>query len=137
MEKTIWITNPFLSKENRSQDALLRTFDLPGLIDRMKHEQSWKKRELNAKILVKTPEMKIVLTALHEGSEINSFQSNDSVTFQILEGKLKFHAQKDSVTLDKDQMLTVHENIKYSLTTKEDTVFLLTISTGIMQPAEN
>jgi quercetin dioxygenase-like cupin family protein len=78
-----------------------------------------------------------VLTALHENTEVNSFQSNDSITFQIIEGKLKFHARKESITIDKGQLLTLHENIKYSLTAMEETVFLLTITNGTLQKAEN
>ena len=81
--------------------------------------------------LLKSPEKQIVLTALHEGTEINSFQANDSITFQIIEGKLVFYANKESVTLEMGQMMTVQEKVKYSLTTWEDTVFLLTIATSV------
>ena len=88
-------------------------------------------------ILLKSPDKQIVLTALHEGTEINSFQSNDSITFQIIEGKLKFQTRKESVTLNKGQLLTLHENIKYSLTTSEETVFLLTIANSTLKQAEN
>ena len=60
---------------------------------------------------------------MHEGTEILSYQSNDSVTFQIIEGKLKFHIRKDTVTLNKGQLLTLEENVKYWLTTDQETVF--------------
>ena len=88
-------------------------------------------------ILLKSPGKQIVLTALHEGTEINSYQSNDSITLQIIEGKLRFQTRKESITLDKGQLLTLHENIKYSLSTMEETVFLLTIANGILKPGEN
>jgi quercetin dioxygenase-like cupin family protein len=114
------------------------SYDLPALIEKMKHSNSWAKGELNAMILLKSPDKQIVLTALHEGTEITSFQSNDSITFQIIEGKLKFHTRKESLTLDKGQLLTLHENIKYSLTSREETVFLLTIAnSNLSQSAEN
>jgi quercetin dioxygenase-like cupin family protein len=79
-------------------------------------------------ILLKSPEKQIILTAMHEGTEILSFQANDSVTFQIIEGKLRFHHRKDIVTLNKGQLMTLNDNIKYRLTSDEETVFLLTIS---------
>jgi len=113
----------------------LCTFDLPTLIEKMKHSQSWAKGEVNAMILLKKPDKQIILTALHEGTEIQSFQSNDSITFQIIEGKVKLHTQKESVILDQGQLLTIHENTNYSLTTKEETVLLLTIANGTLQPA--
>jgi len=122
---------------NRPLNASLLTFDLPALIETMKQSQAWAKGELNAMILLKSPDKQIVLTALHEGTEIKSFQSNDLITFQIIEGKVKFHTRKESVTVDKGQLLTLHKKIRYSLTTKEETVFLLTIATGSLQPAES
>jgi quercetin dioxygenase-like cupin family protein len=128
-------TNPTLSKKNRLRIASLLTFDLPTLIKKMKHDHNWEKGELNAMILLKSHDKQIVLTALHEGTEINSFQSDDSITFQIIEGKIQFHTRNESVTIAKGQLLTLHENIKYSLTTDEETVFLLTIANGTLQPA--
>jgi quercetin dioxygenase-like cupin family protein len=130
-------TKPPLRKNNRSLNATLLTFDLPTLIEKLKHSYTWAKGELNAMILLKRPDKQIVLTALHEETEIISFQSNDSITFQIIEGKLRFHTRKESITLDKGQLLTLHEKIKYSLTTWEETVLLLTIANRTFQPAEN
>jgi quercetin dioxygenase-like cupin family protein len=126
-----------LRKDNRTGNAPLQKYDLPTLIVKMKNSYTWAQGELKAMILMKNPYKQIVLTALHEGTAINSFQSNDSITFQIIEGKLKFHTHKESVTLEKGQLLTLHEHIKYNLTTQEETVFLLTIANRILQPAEN
>ena len=136
MKKELLKTKSPLSKENKSKSTSLRTFDLPTLIEKMKHEHTWEKGELNVKILLKNPQKQIVLTALHEGSKIRSFQSNDSVTFQIMEGKLNLHTRKESIDLDKGQLLTLDENMKYSLTTDEKTVFLLTIAKGNQQAAQ-
>lgn len=129
-------TKPLHSKAGGPINSSFFTFDLPTLIENMKHSHSWAKGELNAMILLKSPYKNIVLTALHKGTEIISFQSSDSITFQIIEGKLKFHTRKENVTLDKGQLLTFNEKIKYSLTTREETVFLLTIANGTLKPAE-
>ncbi len=123
------------SKVKRSIHALSRTFDLPALVEKMKQKPAWVKKELNAMILLKSTEKEIVLATLHEGTEINSFQSNDSITLQIIEGKLKFRNRKESVTLDKGQLLVVQENMNFSLTTGEETVFLLTIANSALQRA--
>jgi quercetin dioxygenase-like cupin family protein len=114
----------------------LRLFDLPSLIEKLKH--TWTKGELNAMILLKRPDKQIVLTALRSGTEISSFQSGDSVTFHIIEGKLMFHTRKKTILLDKGQMLTLHENIEYKLTSREETVYLLTIAKNeLSQSMEN
>jgi hypothetical protein len=104
--------------------------DLHALIGSMKHIQSWRNEELNSLVLLNSPGRQIVLTALHEDTEISSFQSGDSVTFQIVEGKIKFRTRKASIFLNKGQELTLHENVKYTLTSMEDSVFFLTISGG-------
>ena len=102
-------------------------FDLPALIEMMKHSDTWSKGELNTLILVKNPDEKVLLTAIHKGTEINSFQEHDSVTFQILEGELRYSTHNDSVILVKGQLLTIREKIKYRLIAGDETVFLLTL----------
>jgi len=137
MEFETLTVKPALTVNDLSLNASLLMFDLPALIEMMKHSNTWAKGEINAMILLKSPGKQIVLTALHEGTEINSFQSDDSVTFQIIEGKLKLYTRKESVILDKGQLMTLHDNIRYRLTSTEETVFLLTIANGTLQPAEN
>lgn len=137
MEKDTLKTGLFIHNANRSLNASLLNFDLPTLIESMKHSHTWAMGELNAMILLKSPDKQIVLTVLHEGTEINSFQSNDSITFQIIEGKLLFQALKESVTLDKGQFFTLHDNIEYSLTTNDETVLLLTIANSSLKAVVN
>ena len=120
-----------------SSERKLSDFDLPSLISTMKNSNSWGKGELNALVLLKGPEEQIILTAIHDGTEIESFQSNDSVSFQIIKGQLKFHILKDSITIQKDQLITLREHIKYRLTTQEDTVFLLTVSNSTTRTVIN
>ncbi len=137
MGKESFKVNYLLRKDDLSRNPSLLIFDLPTLVEKMKHAQSWVNGELNAMILLKTPGKQIILTAMHDGTEIQSFQSNDSITLQIIEGKLIFHTRKESVILDEGQLLTIHENIKYSLTTKEETVLLLTIANKAFELSEN
>jgi hypothetical protein len=132
METETLKTKSHHSTVNHALKGSLRTFDLPAIIEKMKNSHTWLTGELNAMILLKSRYRQIVLTALHEGTEIDSFQSNDSVTFQIIEGKLMFHTSRESVTLKKGQLLTLHEKIKYSLKSREETIFLLTIANSVL-----
>ena len=137
MELEMLKTKPLLRRKKMAGKTSLNTFDLPVLVEMLKHSHSWANGELNAMILLKSPARKIVLTALHEGTEIVSFQSNDSITFKIIEGQLMFHTRKKTVTLDKGQLLTLQEKIRYCLIARKETMFLLTIANSILQPAEN
>lgn len=133
----IGLSEPFTSmglQEQAFKKPLL-TFDFPSLIEMIKNNPAWLRGELNAMILFKESDKQIVLTAMHEGTKIISFQSNDSVSFQILEGQLRFHTRYESVILNKDQVLTYQEKTKYSLTARLETVMLLTVLTNRMHPA--
>jgi quercetin dioxygenase-like cupin family protein len=125
------------TNNNRSSGCTLLGFNLPDLIATMKQSYAWTNGDLNAIILLKSADKQIVLTALHEGTEIKSFQSNESATFQIIEGKLRFRMRKDTVTLSEGQQMIIDEKIKYSVTTDVETVFLLTILNKIKVAAKN
>jgi quercetin dioxygenase-like cupin family protein len=125
------------TKNYRSSDCKLLAFDLPSLITTMKQSVSWANGELNAMILLKSPGKQIILAAMHEGTEIESYQANDSITFQIIEGNLKFHVRKDTITLHEGQLITLDEKIKYSLSSMVETVFMLTITDKISNTSHN
>ena len=131
MEIDILQTGLQLTQYQSSSDCKLSNFDLPSLIATMKRSYSWANGELNALILLKNRHEQIILTAIHEGTEIESFQSNDSVSFRIIEGNLMFHVLKGSFPLKKDQLMILKEHIEYRLTSEEETIFLLTISNDI------
>ena len=114
--------------DNMSVTSPLVSFDLPSLIENMKHSITWSKGELNAMLLLNNGDTQVMLTALHEKTEISAFQASDSVTIHIIEGELIFHAVKKTLTIREGQCLTLHDKVKYSLKSIEETVFLLTIS---------
>jgi quercetin dioxygenase-like cupin family protein len=126
METETLRTNPPTANNSTRKDNV--SYDLPTLISSMKEDYNWANKELNAVILSKDRKKQIILTSIHDGTEIESFQSKDSITFHILEGKLKFHTRDDTIILNEGQLMTLTKKIKYRLTTEEDTVFLLTIS---------
>ena len=123
----------YLKKIDRPVNALLNTFNLFTRIETKKHEPACVEGKLNSMVLLYRPEKKVLLTMFHEGVEIDSFQSNDSLTLQIIKGKLEFHTRKGSTILNEGKSYTLNENIHYTLTTTEETVFLWTITSGKLQ----
>jgi hypothetical protein len=113
------------------------TFDMPKLIQNIKQSHAWVSGELKTLILLRNPEKQILLTAIHEGTEIESFQSKDSITIKIIEGELEFHSGKGNVVLYKGQCLTLRDKIEYTLKTNEETFFLLTIVSGTRNQERN
>jgi hypothetical protein len=114
------------------ETGALYTSVMPDLIRKLKQDHGWNHGGLNAMILLKGREKQIVLTALHSGTEISSYQSNDSITIHIIEGALIFQTRKLSAILKKDQLLTLKEKTRYSLTSSEETVFMMTIESHLI-----
>ena len=112
-------------------------FDFPSLIANLKSEGNWIKGELASKILLISPGKSIILTAFHKGSEIKSSQIDESISIQLIEGKLKFKARKVLINLIKGQSLTLYEKTNYSLTALEDTVFTLTVENSPVHAVVN
>jgi quercetin dioxygenase-like cupin family protein len=114
-----------------------QVYDLPALILNMKNNPEWESGELNALILLNNSNKKVVLTVMHDRTEVSSFQSGDSVTFQVIEGRMKFHTSIETVILGKGQLLSLHDKTKFSMTTLEESAFLLTILTGSLKSIQD
>ena len=106
-------------------------FDIPLLIETLKQDPSWSRRELSTMILLKSPVKNIVLTLLPAGIEIKSVQLNDTITYQVLEGKLKFQICNESVVLGKGELLKLNEKTRYQFDSLEESAFLLTSENSI------
>ena len=132
MEIQTLSSNPFIINDFISSEYT-EAFNLPSLIESLKTSRNWAEKELNAMVLLKGRNKQIILTSIHNGTVVESFQSKDSITFHILEGRLKFYTRVDSVILNEGQLMTIRDRIKYNLTTEEDTVFLITISENIKE----
>jgi quercetin dioxygenase-like cupin family protein len=125
------ITRTFLTQPfSRQFNSSLLSFDLTALIVKMKHERIWENGDLNVMILLDGSGKKVLLTIMHEGTEINSYQAHDSITFQILEGALKLQFRKESYSLNQGDTFTMNEKIKYNYSSTEETAFLLTMKSG-------
>ena len=53
------------------------------------------------------------------------------ISIQIIEGHILFTTDEKNVELYKGQMLALHESIPHSVLAKEETIFLLTLSTTL------
>ena len=116
-------TKPYYNYNSNQFSA----FDIPGIIESLKKEQNWTRGELNFAILLKSPSVQVLLTIVHGGTEIVSYQANDSATYQVLKGSLILHIKNESIVLCEGELLTIDEKIKYSFDSIEETAFLLTL----------
>ena len=114
---------------DRPVDAALVTIDLPMFKKQIKEESPWKSGKRNAITVFKTNALRIVLIALHEGTEMARHTADGVISVQVLEGQMQFNTDGKSVELSEGQMLALHERIPHSILAAKETVFLLTLST--------
>ena len=103
-------------------------FDLSSEIENLKSEFPLEKGDLITKILLQSPELKVVLIKMHEETEITSFQKNRSVTFRILKGRINLHIRKGTLTLKEGESLVLYEKSEYTLESMEFTTLLMTLA---------
>ncbi len=112
-------------------DAAFVSIDLPLYMSQIKEETSWKDGKRNAITVFKTNGLRILLIALHEGSEMARHTADGIISVQVLEGKIQFNTDQQSVELDKGRMLALHERIPHSVKAIQETIFLLTLTTTL------
>ena len=103
-------------------------FDLSSVIENLKTDLPLEEEELITKVLHKSPKLNILLVKMHEGTEFISFQKNQSVTFRILQGKLRLRIRKGSLTLNEGESLILSEKTKYRIDSLESSALLLTLA---------
>jgi quercetin dioxygenase-like cupin family protein len=125
-EKSMFITESAMYNEKRA----LNSSDLSVLIANLKNEETWEQGELKSAVLLRSPSKKIILTVLHKGTEISSFQSDDSVTVQVIEGNLKLNYENKIFNLRKGEIMIIKDRAKYKIDSVEDSAFLMILTTG-------
>ena len=115
----------------RTLDASLVSIDLNYFTKQIRNEKAWKDSDRNAITVFKTNGMRIVLIALHKDAEMAKHTADGMISVQVLEGHMLFTTKEQSVELGKGEMLALHENVPHSVLAKEETVFLLTLTTTL------
>lgn len=115
----------------RTMDAPLVTIDLRSFAKQIRDEKTWKDSDRNAITVFKTNGMRIVLIALHKNAEMTKHTADGMISVQVLEGQILFTTEEQSVELGQGEMLALHENVPHSVLAKEETIFLLTLTTTL------
>ena len=119
---------PLRPEGDRVLDADLVQMDLNEFIRQIKEESTWAEGDRNSIAIYKSDTLRIVLLGLRQNAEFITHQANGNISVQVLEGRIKFSTEQKSVTLDKGQMLALHENIPHSVTALKESFFLLTLA---------
>jgi quercetin dioxygenase-like cupin family protein len=116
------------NEQERIIDATMVHVNLPHFIKQIKEEDTWKRNDRNAITLLKTNFLRIVLIALHKGAILKKHAVSQMLSVQVLEGKMQFITDVQTVELKAGDMITLYDGIAHSVVATEETVFLLTLA---------
>ena len=113
---------------DRPVNGELVTIDLPMFKKQIKEELTWKSGKRNVSTVFKTNGLRIMVIALHKGTEMARHTADGIISVQVLEGQMQFNTDGKSVELSEGQMLALHERIPHSILAVKETIFLLTLT---------
>ena len=131
MEKKFNEATTHRPQGDRIMDAPLVKIDLSIFIRQIKEEKAWKDSDRNAITVFKTDGMRIVLIALHKDAEMKKHTADGMISVQVMEGQILFTTEDQSVELGEGEMLALHKNVPHSVLAREETIFLLTLTTTL------
>ena len=80
-----------------------------------------------AKTLLKSPRLRVVLTAMEAGIELHEHTAPGPITIQPIRGRFTVTVENDDYVLGPESVLAIDANVRHSVRAHEDGVFLLTI----------
>lgn len=89
---------------------------------------AWSQRERVTKLLVKEPEMRVLLVGLPAGARWPQHRAAARVVVAVLEGRLDFRIGDEVSTLAAGDIGTIEPSVVHDLHAHEDTFFLLTVA---------
>jgi quercetin dioxygenase-like cupin family protein len=108
----------------------LLAFDLAAEAAQLQTERGWREGDRNANTLVKTPDFRVVLTALRSGGRLEEHQAAGSVSVQTITGRLRLRVGERQVELGAGQLVALEPGLSHAVEALEDSVFLLTLAWG-------
>lgn len=103
----------------------------------IKQDKKWLNGELGFSILQQNPDSNVIIVAMHEKTEFESFQANNSLILKVLHGKIKFKVKSKDCIIDSGKMVILMENVFYLIECVEESVFLLITFQNLINPKNN
>ena len=112
---------------DRVLDAPLVEMDLNNFIDQIKNEITWASTDHNSITIFKSDNTTVVLIGMHQNAELKKHKAYGNIHVQVLEGKINFSTEQQTVSINKGQMIALNADIPHSVLALEDSFFLLTV----------
>ncbi|CAN5734448.1 hypothetical protein BH24CHL8_BH24CHL8_08110 [soil metagenome] len=126
-EQTDW-THGSDDRGARPLTESLMAFDLRGEIDSLRGEPAWKEGDRNARTLVKSAGIRLLLASLREGAEIQEQHGEGPVSVQLLEGRATLTAGGADVALEAGALASIEAGLPWSLRAEAESALLVTFA---------
>jgi quercetin dioxygenase-like cupin family protein len=103
-------------------------FDLATEVAHLHSEESWQQGTRNARTLVKEPDFRIVVVAMHNGARLEEHRAPGRISIHTLRGRLRVRVGDDTVDLPAGHILSLEPHIAHDVEACEESAFLLTIA---------
>ncbi len=126
-EQTDW-THGSDDRGARPLTESLMAFDLDQEIAALRAEPAWTEGDRNARTLVKSGGIRLLLASLREAAEIHEQNGEGPVSVQLLEGRATLSAGGADVVLDAGALASVEAGLPWSLRADAQSAVLVTLA---------
>jgi len=106
----------------------LMAFDLGHEVESLRQESAWTEGDRNARTLVKSSGMRLLLATLRESAEIQEQDGEGPVTIQILEGRATLTADGAEAILEQGTVASIEAALPWSLRAGAESAILVTFA---------
>jgi quercetin dioxygenase-like cupin family protein len=118
---------PLRPQGDRILNAAMVDMDLNQFIAQIRSESTWKEGCHNSITVFKSDKLRLVLIGLHARAELKEHQAAALIIVHVLQGKIAFTANEQTLLLEKGQMVALHEKILHKVHAEEESFFLLSL----------
>ena len=112
---------------DRILNAPFVEMDLNNFIIQIKEEITWTTTDHNSITIFKSDNTTVVLIGMHQNAELKRHKAYGDIHVQVLEGKINFCTEQQTVSLKKGQMIALKADIPHSVQALDESFFLLTV----------
>jgi len=126
-EQTDW-THGSDERGARPLTESLMAFDLGQEIATLRQEPAWTEGDRNARTLVKSAGIRLLLASLRESAEIQEQHGEGPVSIQMLEGRATLSAGGAQVVLETAALASIEAGLPWSLRADAQSAVLVTFA---------